>query len=161
VESLARIAKETGARVSHVKPHGALYNLAARDARVAAAIAQAVADVDANLWLYGLAGGQLLKAGRAKGLRVVAEVFADRTYQADGSLTSRERPDALLADDGACIAQVLRLILEGRVNSTDGGDVVISAETLCLHGDGAHAVQLARGLRRALQRENVVVRAPG
>jgi UPF0271 protein len=158
LELLIAIASETGGCVTHVKPHGALYNLAARDARTADAIAEAVAGVDPRLWLYGLAGGELLKAGRARGLSVAAEVFADRTYQSDGSLTPRERPDALLADAAASVAQVLRMIREGRVGSTDGHDVVIAADTLCVHGDGAHAVEFACGLRAALARENIDVR---
>ena len=159
LESLIRIAGETGARVSHVKPHGALYNLSFKNARVADAIAEAVAGVEPNLWLYGMAGGELIKAGKARGLRVASEVFADRTYQADGSLTPRGRLDALVADAVASVEQALRIIREGRVTSTEGGDVIITADTLCLHGDGEHAVEFARGLRVALQRENVCVRA--
>lgn len=160
LELLIGIAAETGGRVSHVKPHGALYNLAARDARTADAVAEAVAGVDPRLRLYGLAGGELLNAGRAKGLGVAAEVFADRTYQSDGTLTPRDRPDALLPDAAAGIAQVLRMIREGRVASTEGRDVDVSADTLCLHGDGARAVEFARAVRAALARENVCVRAP-
>jgi UPF0271 protein len=159
IEALVRIARETGARVTHVKPHGALYNLSARDKQVADAIAEAVTGVDDALWLYGLSGGELLKAGQARGLRVAAEVFADRTYQADGSLTPRGRPDALLAGEAESVAQVLRMIREGRVATTEGGDVAIVAHTLCLHGDGVHAVEFARGVRAALETAGVSVRA--
>jgi UPF0271 protein len=159
VETLRRIAQEEGALVTHVKPHGALYNLAARDATIADAIAEAVAGVDANLRLYGLAGSVSLQAGRARGLRVAAEVFADRTYQADGSLTPRGRPDALLKNEADAVAQVVRMVREGRVRATDGTDVVVAADTLCLHGDGVEAVAFARGLRTAMSREGVCVEA--
>ena len=159
IDTLAGIASETGARVTHVKPHGALYNLSARDARVADAIAEAVAGADDRLWLYGLAGGELLKAGEARGLRVAAEVFADRTYQADGSLTPRGRPDALLTNEADSVAQVLRMVREGRVGTTEGRDIAIVADTLCLHGDGAHAVEFARSVRAALNAAGVRVRA--
>lgn len=159
VEALRVIASEEGAAVTHVKPHGALYNLAARDAVVADAIAEAVAGIDAGLWLYGLAGGELLKAGRARGLRVASEVFADRTYQADGSLTPRNQPDAFLTGEEASVAQVLHMIRSGKVRSTDGRNVAITADTVCLHGDGAGAVAFARGLRRALLHAGVEVRA--
>jgi UPF0271 protein len=159
IEALLSIARETGARVTHVKPHGALYNLSARDAQVADAIAEAVAGVDRGLWLYGLSGGELLKAGQARGLRVAAEVFADRTYQADGSLTTRGRPDALLTSEAESVAQVLRMVREGRVRTTGGGDISIVADTLCLHGDGPHAVAFARGVRAALEAAGVSMRA--
>lgn len=159
IETLVSIARATGARVTHVKPHGALYNLSARDARLADAIAEAVEGVDDRLWLYGLSGGELLKAGRARGLRVAAEVFADRTYQADGSLTPRGRPDALLTNEADSVAQVVRMVREGRVKATDGRDVAIVADTLCLHGDGVHAVEFAGGVRAALDAAGVSVRA--
>lgn len=159
VEALLAIAKKEGAVVTYVKPHGGLYNLAAREARVADAVAEAVVAMDAGLSIYGLAGGALLEAGRVRGLRVVSEVFADRTYQADGSLTPRSRPDALLTNEAASIAQVLRMIREGRVLATDGTDREITADTICLHGDGANAVTFASGLRTALLRDGVRVRA--
>jgi 5-oxoprolinase (ATP-hydrolysing) subunit A len=159
IEALIRIASETGAVVTHVKPHGALYNLSARDSVVADAIAEAVAGVDARLWLYGLSGGELLKAGQARGLRTAAEVFADRTYQTDGSLTPRGRPDALLSNEADAVAQALRMIRDGQVTATDGSVIVIRADTLCLHGDGAHAVEFARGVRSALKAAGVGVRA--
>ena len=159
IEALVRIARETGAGVTYVKPHGALYNLSARDAGVADAIAEAVAGVDERLWLYGLYGGELLAAGQARGLRVAAEVFADRTYQADGSLTPRSRPDALLTSEADAVAQALRMIREGRVKTTEGHDIAIRADTICLHGDGGHAVEFARGVRSALATAGVNVRA--
>lgn len=157
VEALRAIARDEGAVVAHVKPHGALYNLSAHDAVVADAIAEAVAGIDTRLWLYGLAGGELLKAGKARGLRVASEVFADRTYQADGSLTPRSRPDALIENETDAETQVVRMIRDRRVRATDGTDVPIIADTVCLHGDGTAAVMFARGLRAALTRAGVKV----
>ena len=159
IVALCAVATREGARVTHVKPHGALYNLAARDATVAAAVARAVAQVDASLCLYALAGGQLLAAGRAHGLRVAAEVFADRSYQADGSLTLRDRPGAVLADPTDATAQVLRLVQHGVVRATCGVDVALAADTVCLHGDGAGAVSFARAIRTGLREAGVVLRA--
>lgn len=145
--------------VRHVKPHGALYNLAARDAGIAEAVADAVAACDRGLVLFGLAGSALVRAGQARGLRVASEVFADRTYQADGTLTPRARPNALIDDETAAVAQVLRMVREGRVRATEGTDVTIRADTICLHGDGAHAVAFARRLNRELRAAGMELRA--
>ena len=141
-----------------VKPHGALYNLAARDAAVAQVIADAVRAVDGSLVLFGLAGSELVRAGRAAGLRVAEEVFADRTYQSDGSLTPRSRPDALITDEAVAVAQVLRMVSEGVVRATDGTEVAIKADTVCVHGDGPHAVTFARRLKSELARSGVELR---
>lgn len=145
--------------IRHVKAHGALYNMAARDPALAAAVADAVHAVDPSLILFVLAGSHLVRAGRDRGLRIASEVFADRTYQRDGSLTPRSRPDALIHDETAAVAQVLRMIREGTVRATDGTAVPIAADTVCLHGDGAHAVAFARQLRVALAEAGVTVRA--
>lgn len=143
----------------HVKPHGALYNLAARDAAVAGAIAVAVRTVDPKLVLFGLAGSELIKAGRARGLRVAEEVFADRTYQADGSLTPRSSPDALITDEDAAVAQILRLIREGKVRATDGTDFSLKADTVCLHGDGSNPVAFAKKIRHVLAVQKIEMKA--
>ena len=145
----------------HVKPHGALYNLAARDATVAGAVADAVRAVDAKLILFALAGSELVRAGRSHGLRVAEEVFADRTYRADGSLTPRSQPDALIGDEDRAVAQVLRMIHEGKVRATDGTDVSIKADTLCLHGDGPHAVAFAKRLNVELRKAGIELGAFG
>jgi 5-oxoprolinase (ATP-hydrolysing) subunit A len=160
-ERLQRLAEDLGGVVGHVKPHGALYNMAARDAALAKAVAEAVYEVDSRLSLVGLAGSRLTEAGQACGLRVMHEVFADRTYQADGSLTPRSRPDALITDGALAVAQVLCLVREGRVRATDGSEVQIRADTLCLHGDGAHPVEFALRLRQALTAAGVEIRRPG
>ena len=158
-EQMAALARFAPLR--HVKPHGALYNLAARDRAVAEVIAGAVQAADATLVLFALAGSELARAGKACGLRVAEEVCADRTYQRDGSLTPRSRPDALITDDATAVAQVLRMVREGVVRATDGTDVTITAETVCLHGDGPHAVAFARRLQRELAEAGVELRAMG
>ncbi len=160
-ERLQKLAQELGGMVAHVKPHGALYNMAARDATLAKAVAEAVFDADSRLTLVGLAHSRLTEAGLACGLRVLHEVFADRTYQADGTLTPRGRPDALLKDGAAVVEQVLRMLQEGRVRATDGSEVEIKADTVCLHGDGPDPVLFARELRRKLEAADVEIRRPG
>ncbi len=159
VRTLQHIAATTGAVVRHVKPHGALYNLAARDTVVAEAIAEAVAGLDPGLVLYGLSGGELLRAGRAYGLTVAGEAFADRTYQRDGTLTPRDRPGALIAGETEALAQALMMVREGRVRTADGGLVSVTPDTLCLHGDGSKAVGFARSLRTALLNAGLELRA--
>jgi UPF0271 protein len=149
VERLRAIAAEQGAALVHVKPHGALYNLAARSGSVADAIATAVRAVDASLRLVGLADSELVKAGERAGLAVMQEGFADRRYEADGSLTPRTHPAALITDEAEAVAQALRLMREGRVLSRDGVEVRLKIDTICLHGDGEHAVAFARRLRQA------------
>lgn len=147
------------AEFRHVKPHGALYNLAARDAATAEAIVAAIVACDRTLVLFALAGSELARCGRAAGLRVAQEVFADRTYRRDGTLTPRSDGGALIEDDAAAAAQALRLVREGRVRATDGVDVAVTADTVCLHGDGAHPVEFARRLRHTLKEAGVEVRA--
>ena len=149
------------APLRHVKPHGALYNLAARDATVAGVIVDAVLAVDKELILFALAGSELVKAGRARGLRVAEEVFADRTYQADGALTPRSRPEAMIQDEDAVVTQVLRMISEGKVRSTDGVDVPIKADTICLHGDGPNVVAFAQRLNVELRKAGIEIKAFG
>ena len=147
--------------VRHVKAHGALYNLAARDAALAEAIASAVQAVDAKLILFVLPNSELARAARDHGLRTANEVFADRTYQRDGSLTPRSQPDALIQDGRVAVAQVLRMIREGVVRATDGADVPMVADTVCLHGDGPDPVAFAKRLRAELTAAGVEVKAIG
>lgn len=159
VKTLRLIAREAGVRVTFVKPHGALYNLAAREEAVADAIAEAVVGLDAELWMYGLAGSVALTTAQARGLRVAAEVFADRTYLRDGTLTPRDRPDALLHEQAQAVAQIVRMVREGKVRAVTGEDVDIVADTVCLHGDGEDPVGFARGIRAALKQEKIDLRA--
>jgi 5-oxoprolinase (ATP-hydrolysing) subunit A len=159
VGALAGFATACGGKLAHVKPHGALYNMAVKDTKLAQAIAQAVKDFDPRLILFGLAGSELVRAGRQAGLKTASEVFADRTYQSDGSLTQRTQPDAMIHDPDAAIAQVRRMIEEGKVKSTGGPDVVVTADTLCIHGDEPGAVEFARRIRAALDADGVHVAA--
>jgi UPF0271 protein len=156
---LQQIAEDEGVRVRHLKPHGALYNQAARDARLAAAIVQAVKSADPALILFGPAGSALVQVGEEEGLAVANEVFADRSYESDGSLTPRSRPGAVIQDAGAAVAQALGLITAGRVRATDGREIELRADTLCLHGDGVHAVAFARSIDQALAIAGVVRKA--
>ncbi len=160
ISTLQAIARALGARLSHVKPHGALYNLAARNADAARAIAAAVHDADPQLQLIALAGSQLLVAGAAAGLVTMSEVFADRTYQSNGSLTPRDRPNALISQPAVAVAQVLRLVREGKVSATDGTEVTLRADTVCLHGDGRDAVALARHVSAALLAAGIELKSP-
>jgi len=159
IGALDAFVRVAGGRLHHVKPHGALYNMAARDAALASAIARAVRDYESSLVLFGLAGSELIRAGRDAGLAVANEVFADRTYQADGSLTPRTRPDALIHDEATAVAQALSMIHTGRVRSVDGKDLTIQADTLCIHGDAPNALRFARAIRAALSQAGVTVRA--
>jgi UPF0271 protein len=157
IGALAAFVKAEGGTMSHVKPHGALYNMAAKDAALAEAIAKAVYDVDPALILYGLAGSELIRAGKKIGLRTASEVFADRTYQQDGSLTPRSDPRALIVDEQEAVQQVLTMVKEKRVRSLQGIDVAIEAETVCIHGDGKKAVLFAKRLYEELRKEGLNV----
>jgi UPF0271 protein len=149
--------------VAHVKPHGALYNQAARDATLADAIVAAVRDFDPAIAIMGLAGGELVAATRRAGLPAIEEVFADRGYQADGSLVPRTQPGALLQDEQAVLERTLAMIREQRVRAITGEWLSLPAQTLCLHGDGKHALAFARRIRATLAEAGVDVRpcSPG
>jgi UPF0271 protein len=149
---LQAICDEFGARLHHVKPHGALYNRAARDASVSALICRAIREFDPSLQLYGLSGSEMRTATERHGLVFVNEVFADRTYQADGSLTPRTEPGALIEDAAQSMAQVLKMVEEGRVIASGGEEVFIQADTICLHGDGSHAVEFAKMIYEGLSK---------
>jgi 5-oxoprolinase (ATP-hydrolysing) subunit A len=147
-----------GAKLHHVKPHGALYNMCALHSPLAEAVARAIKDVNPSLVLYGLANSELIKAGQKYSLKIAQEVFADRTYQADGTLTPRTEENALIKDDSLAILQTLKMVLENKVVSTTGDIVPIVADTICLHGDGEHALSFARKIRAALETEGIMVR---
>lgn len=160
IGALHAFARAAGTRLAHVKPHGALYHMAARDRPLADAIAHAVRAFDPRLRLFGLAGSTLLDAGRALGLPLAAEAFADRRYCADGSLQPRREAGAVIEDVAEATAQALGMVNDGEVPTVDGGRVQLQADTLCLHGDGAHAVLFAGTLRRALESAGVRIAAP-
>ena len=161
VGALAAFCRALGGRLSHVKAHGALYNMAAKNVSLADGIASAVRDFDPSLTLFGLAGSELVRAGRSAGLRVANEVFADRTYQSDGTLTPRDKPHAMIHDTDAALGQVERMVREGRVRAVDGSEVALEADTICIHGDEPGAATFARQLRALLKRLGFVVCAPG
>lgn len=148
------------APVRHVKPHGALYNMAARDAAVAGAISSAVHETDPALVVFAPANSALALAALAHGLRVANEVFADRAYQPDGTLTPRSESGALIRDGRVAVAQVLRMIREGVVRATDGTDIPIVADTVCVHGDGPSPVEFAMRLCAEFAAAGIEVRAP-
>jgi UPF0271 protein len=158
---LQAVACDAGTEVRHVKLHGALYNLVSRDRALSEAVVEGLRTGTKIPTLYVLAGSELERVARERsGIRVVPEVFADRSYQSDGSLTPRSRPDAMITDEKIAVAQVLRMVRDGTVRATDGTVIPISAGTVCLHGDGPHAVTFARCLRQELAAIGVVCQAP-
>lgn len=148
------IADGCGVNVHHVKPHGALYNMAARNKMLAHAIAAAVKDFNPQLIMYGLSSSHLISEAQSIGLITMSEVFADRTYQDDGSLTPRSKPNALIEKEEDALKQVLQMVQQKTVQTVTGKTIPISAETVCLHGDGKYAVQFAKRLSAALHKFN-------
>ncbi len=160
IGALAALAQAEGTRLRHVKPHGALYNLAARDVSIADAVARAVRAFDPSLVLFGLAGSPMIAGGEAAGLCVASEVFADRAYEPDGLLASREKPGAVFTDVEAIVARAVAMVCDGAVMSTTGSVVPVRAETICVHGDTPGAPAIARALRAGLEAAGIAVRAP-
>jgi UPF0271 protein len=154
------IADAAGVRPNHVKPHGALYNMAAHDEHLADAVTGAIARIDGKLLVFAPDRSALARAAEKHSLQVAREVFADRNYLADGSLVPRSRPDALLHDPNEAADRVVRMIREHKVRSVDGTDVDVRADTICVHGDTRGAVEFARHLRSRLEQEGVTIRAP-
>jgi UPF0271 protein len=154
------VARSLGVQPNHVKPHGALYNMAARDRALADAVAHAILAVDPALIVFAPGGSALAQAANAIGLRTAREVFADRNYLANGALVPRTRPDALLHDAGEASARVLRMLRDGFVRTVDGGDFAIAADTICVHGDTPEALAFAQKLRAELSAGGIVVAAP-
>lgn len=154
-----RIVTGCNAHLHHVKPHGALYNMAAIDAALSLAIAHAIYDFDKTLILFGLSGSYLISEAKSIGINTASEVFADRTYQEDGSLTRRTTSNALIEDEGQSINQVIQMIKKGTVTSISGKEVPIAAETICLHGDGKNAAAFASAINKKLKSENILIKA--
>jgi 5-oxoprolinase (ATP-hydrolysing) subunit A len=159
IATLNEIVRAAGGKLTHVKPHGALYNHSARDPETAASIANAVAAFDTKLILFGLSESHSIREAQKLGLRTASEVFADRTYQSDGSLTPRTIANALINDQAAAANQVLDMVKYGRVRSVDSIMIRISAETVCIHGDGDSAVAFASSIRAALTEHGIQIRA--
>lgn len=160
LEILNNIVQSAGASMNHVKPHGALYNMSARDPELAYIIAHAILDFNPDLILFGLSGSHSIAEAQALGIKTASEVFADRSYQPDGSLTPRSQPGALIEDREKCLRQVLNMVQEKKVRAMDGTAVPITAETICLHGDGEHAVEFAGAVRDFLLKKKIAIKAP-
>jgi UPF0271 protein len=159
IGALEAIVRAENGVLHHVKPHGMLYNQAAKDPALADAIARAVRDCNPALILVGLASSELIRAGERLGLTTRQEVFADRGYQPDGSLVPRTQPGALITDEERALAQTLEMVRSGHVTAIDGTSAAVKADTVCLHGDGEHALQFARRLRAAFAEQGICVSA--
>jgi len=157
IGTLAGVAASQGVRLNHVKAHGMLYNMAVKDRALARGIARAVHDVDKSLVFFGLAGSHMLEEAEALGLTAAGEVFGDRSYQPDGSLTPRNKPGAMITEVNQSIEQVLGMVKQSQVIAQDGTHVTVKADTLCLHGDQADAVDFAIAIRAALKEQGIAV----
>lgn len=157
IKILTEIANSKGVNLHHVKPHGALYNMAARSIEMSKTIAQAIKDFDKKLILVGLSGSYSISEAKKIGLKTANEVFADRTYQDDGSLTPRSESNALIENPANVIQQVLQMIKDEMVTTVSGKKIPIVAETVCIHGDGKNAIVLARLINEALQKEKIKI----
>src|SRR5437660_1495837 len=161
IAAVAGVAAAEGVPIKHVKPHGALFNMAVRSRELSAAIARAVAAFDKTLILFGLPGSEILDAGRAAGLRVAAEVFADRAYEPDASLASRRKPGSVIHDPDAVVARAVRMVKDRTVVATDGSIVRLEADTICVHGDTPGSDDLAAKIRAGLEAAGITVKAIG
>ncbi|WP_449619907.1 LamB/YcsF family protein [Robertmurraya sp. Marseille-Q9965] len=159
IGALDAFVQSEGGVMQHVKPHGALYNMAAKSPEISAGIAEAVHKVNPNLILFGLAESELIKAGKKLGLRIANEAFADRTYQSDGTLTPRGKKNSLIHDDDSALKQVIRMILEGKIETIDGISIPIQADTICLHGDGTQAVRFAKTISEGLSNAGINIQS--
>jgi len=160
IGALNAFVNAAGGKLHHVKPHGALYNMAAKDPVLAKAIVQAVYDFDPNLILYALAGSKMIVEAEKNGLATASEVFADRSYQDDGLLTPRSADNAIVANKEDAVNQVLGFSLKQEVKSVNGNRIAVRAETVCLHGDGVQAVAFAKLIAERLKNEGIVIKAP-
>jgi UPF0271 protein len=154
---LKKITETFGTKIHHIKPHGALYNMAARDIKMARTIVAAIKSVDTKLILYGLSGSHLISEATALNLQTASETFADRSYQTDGSLTPRSLPGALIDNTEDSLIQVLQMVTQKTVTTQLGERIPIKAETICIHGDGKNAVQFAEQIRKKLIDNNITI----
>ena len=159
VGALAAFCKARDIKMNHVKPHGAMYNMAAKDIKLALAIAEGIAQVDDSLILLGLSGSQLLKAAQEVGLKSAAEVFADRAYEEDGSLVARTKAGAVIADENEVIERVIKMIKLGKVQTITGKEIEIKPDSICVHGDNTKALNFVKLIRQRLTQENIKIEA--
>jgi UPF0271 protein len=157
--ALMAFAMGKGKRIQHVKPHGAMYNMAAKEEDLAMAIGEAIYEVDKDIILMGLANSEIIKAGKRIGLKVCNEVFADRAYNPDGTLVSRRLEGAVIHDRDLAIDRVIRMVKEGKVTAINGEDIEINPQSICVHGDNPQAVEFVKKIRLSLEKENIKVRA--
>lgn len=157
IGALDAFCKAAGIRLQHVKPHGAMYNMAAKDPALAEAICQAIYEYDKDLILMGLAGSQMLVQAKEMGLKCAAEVFADRAYEEDGTLVARTKPGSMITDEDEAVARVIRMIKEGTVTAITGKDIPITADSVCVHGDGPKALAFVEKLRNAFAAESIQI----
>ena len=160
IAALKGICGAFGTTLRHVKPHGALYNQAAKDERLASSIAEAIRKIGDDLIVFGLSGSFLISEAEKLGLRTASEAFADRTYQHDGSLTPRTVAGALIINAGRAAKQVLQMVADQSVETIDGGTIPVKADTICIHGDGEHALEFARAIRNTLTENGVLISVP-
>ena len=156
--ALDAFLKAQGMKLQHVKPHGAMYNMAGKDEKLALGICRAVKDYNPELILLGLAGSKMLIAAKELGLRCAAEYFTDRAYEADGSLRNRRLPGAMITDEDEAIERAVRMIREHRVKTYDGEDLELDAQSICVHGDGEKALAFVRRIRQRLEQEKIEIR---
>ena len=157
IHLIKTVLKPEGINLHHVKPHGALYNMASLDTVLAEAICTAIMDIDPTLILYGLSGGQLIRVGKKMGLRTFSEVFADRTYQDDGNLSPRTLPNALIEEPSDAATRALQMVKEGSVPSLSGRNIPVIAETICIHGDGHLALEFAKAIHGSFTKNNITI----
>ncbi|MBU0697604.1 MAG: LamB/YcsF family protein [Bacteroidetes bacterium] len=159
IGALSGFVKAAHTKLHHVKPHGALYNMAAKDVKLAQAIVDAIHNFDSSLILYGLAGSEMINSAAKIGLKTASEVFADRTYQDDGSLTPRSQSNALITNEKESLVQVLKMVNQQQVMSVNQKIISLKADTLCIHGDGEHAVEFAKTIHQTLKNEGITIKA--
>lgn len=158
VGALYAFCRAAGVKLHHVKPHGAMYNMAGADFKLARAVAEAVAEIDDSLILLALSGSEMIRAANEIGLPCASEVFADRAYEEDGSLRARSQPDAVIHDEAECAARVLRMVTEGKVTAVTGRDIDIRADSICVHGDTPEALLFVQHIREMLKNGGVTIR---
>lgn len=161
ISALGGMCRAQGMKLQHVKPHGALYNMAAKDYELSRAICEAVASYDSGLIVMAQWGSETIRAARDCGLKVAYEVFADRGYEEDGSLVNRSKEGAFIRDEQEAIQRVIRMVKEGKVRAVTGKDIEIRADSVCVHGDGEKALLFVERIREALKREGIAVRPLG
>ncbi len=159
LDLIKRMADSLGAKLHHVKLHGALYNMAAKDSQLAGCIVQAIRAFDSTLVVYGLSQSVMILEAKKMNLKSANEVFADRSYQSDGSLTPRTQPNALITDEHKAISQAIRFVKENKVRTVDEIDISLKADTICLHGDGKHAVKFAKLINRRFVGEQITIQS--